>query len=357
MTIIGIQLEEERQNMKSIIYFSLIFLLVNAGFSQDKINVVTTLSTYADIAEKIGGDKVIVEYIVRGNQDAHFVRPKPSYAVMLNKADLFVTTGLDLEMWVPALVDMSKNNNIRSGQPGYVAAHDGIDLLEKPEVMSREGGDLHIYGNPHITSSPLNMINVAENISIGLGNVDSKNKDYYKSNYNVFKKQMVEWMFGKELVRLMGDKILIKLANSGQLIDFISKKEYKSKKIVEYLGGWMKEGLVLKDKKIVAYHKNWIYFKNLLGIDIVGYVEPKPGIPPSPKHVEQLINTMKNNDIKVIIAANYFDENKVKNISQIVGAKPVIVPLYVYGNDNIDDAFKMYEYWVKELNSAFAESE
>jgi ABC-type Zn uptake system ZnuABC Zn-binding protein ZnuA len=199
-------------------------LLVVSGFSQDKINVVTTLSTYADVVKKIGGNKVDVKYIVPGNQDAHFVRPKPSYAVLLNKADLFVTTGLDLELWVPTLIDMSKNDKIRSGQPGYVAAYDGIDLLEKPEVMSREGGDLHIYGNPHITTSPVNMIQVARNISIGLTNIDSKNKVYYQANFESFKNKMVDWLFGEELVRLMGDNLLIKLANSGQLIDFISSK-------------------------------------------------------------------------------------------------------------------------------------
>ena len=328
-------------------------LLVVSGFSQEKIKVVTTLSTYADIAKKIGGDKVNVNYIVPGDQDAHFVRPKPSYAVLLNDADLFVTTGLDLEMWVPALVDMSKNNNIRSGQPGFVAAYDGIDLLEKPDVMSREGGDLHIYGNPHITSSPLNLLVVAENISIGLGNVDSKNKQYYYTNFNDFKAKTVAWLFGDELVKLMGDKLLIKLANSGQLIDFISSKEYKGKKMIEYLGGWMKRALFLKDKKIVAYHKNWIYFKNLLGFEIAGYVEPKPGIPPSPKHVQQLINTMKDYNIKVILAANYFDESKVRNISQKVGAKPVIVPLYVHGISEVDDIYKLFDLWINELNAAF----
>ena len=343
--------------MKITLYFSLIFMVAASAFTQDKINVVTTLSTYADIAKKIGGDKAEVKYIVPGNQDAHFVRPKPSYAVMLNKADLFVTTGLDLEMWVPALVDMSKNNDIRSGQSGFVAAYDGIDLLEKPDVMSREGGDLHIYGNPHITSSPLNLIQVAENISIGLAKVDSKNEDYYQSNYKAFKKQMIEWLFGKELVRLMGDKILIKLANSGQLFDFISEKEFKGKKMIDYLGGWMQDALELKGKKIVAYHKNWIYFKSLLGIDIMGYVEPKPGIPPSPKHVEQLISKMKTNNVKVIFAANYFDESKIKNISQKVGATPVIVPLYVNGIEEVDDIYKLYELWITKLKSAFVESE
>lgn len=339
--------------MKPIIYVCLMFLVAVSGFAQDKINVVTTLSTYADIAEKIGGAKVSVKYIVPGDQDAHFVRPKPSYAVLLNDADLFVTTGLDLEMWVPALVDMSKNNNIRSGQPGYVAAYDGIDLLEKPDVMSREGGDLHIYGNPHITSSPLNMLNVASNIAIGLENVDPANSEYYQSNLKIFNDKIYEWMFGVELVKLMGGKLLVKLSNSGQIIDFISRKEYKGKKMIQYLGGWMKDGLFLKDKKIVAYHKNWIYLKNLLGFEIVGYVEPKPGIPPSPKHVEQLIQKMKDNNIKIVLTANYFDKSKVKNICEKVGATPVIVPLYVRGNNETENIFKLYDFWIAKLKAAF----
>lgn len=339
--------------MKILIYFSIVFLFASSLLANDKINVVTTLSTYADIAQRIGGDKVDVKYIVPADQDAHFVRPKPSYAVLLNKADLFVSTGLDLEMWVPALVDMSKNNNIRSGQPGFVAAYDGIDLLEKPSVMSREEGDLHIYGNPHITSSPLNMLYVAENIAIGLGNVNPVNSDYYQSNLKNFNDKMYDWMFGTELVKLMGGKLLVKLANSGQLIDFISQKEYKGKKMIQYLGGWMKEGLFLKDKKIVAYHKNWIYLQNLLGFEIVGFVEPKPGIPPSPKHVEQLIQKMKDNNIKIVLAANYFDESKIKNICEKVGATPVILPMYVKGNKDTDDIFKLYDFWIAQLKTAF----
>lgn len=342
--------------MKLFIYFILAHTFFMSSSAQDNINVVTTLSTYADIAKKIGGDKVQVKYVVPGDQDAHFVRPKPSYAVWLNKADLFVTTGLDLEMWVPSLLDMSKNNNIRSGQSGYVAAYDGIDLLEKPSVFSREEGDLHIYGNPHITSSPLNMLHVAENITIGLGNVDSQNKEYYQENLTSLKKQIVEWLFGKELLRLMGEKLLIKLANSGQLIDFVSSKDYKGKKMIEYLNGWMKDALFLKDKKIVAYHKNWAYLKNLLGFEIVGYVEPKPGIPPSPKHVEELIQTMKENQVEIVLAANYFDESKINNICEKVDAIPVIVPLYVGGAEGTEDVFKLYDLWIGKLKLAFNEN-
>jgi len=340
--------------MKIIKYIIILYLLIiNIVSGNEKINVVTTLSTYADIAKKIGGDIVNVEHIVAGDQDAHFVRPKPSFAVLLNKADLFISTGLDLELWVPSLVDMSKNDRIRSGESGFVAAYDGIKLLDKPSVLSRSEGGLHIYGNPHITSSPLNYKIIAENITIGLNKIDPGNSDFYKKNLTNFQDQIDKKTFGEDLVKLMGGKILTKLANSGQLIQFLSTKEYKGKKLIDNLGGWLKEGMSFRNKKIVAYHKNWIYFKKLFGINVIGYVEPKPGIPPSPKHVENLIQDMKENNVKVILAANYFDENKVKNICNKVGATPVIAPIYVNGTEDTEDVFRLITKWIQSLKTAF----
>ena len=172
--------------MKKQIIIIALLICSNLLFAADKINVVTTLSTYADIVKYIGKDKVNVQYIVEGDQDAHFVRPKPSFAVLLSKADLFVSTGLDLELWVPTLVDMSKNDKIRSGQQGFVAAYDGVNLLDKPDVFSRSEGGLHIYGNPHITPNTLNLKIIAENITIGLEKIDPQNSDYYINNLKIF---------------------------------------------------------------------------------------------------------------------------------------------------------------------------
>ncbi len=342
--------------MKKSIYkvFLIITITFNVSLANDKINIVTTLSVYSDIAKQVGGDRIQVKYIVPGDQDAHFVRPKPSYAVMLNKADLFVTTGLDLELWVPSIVDMSKNDKIRSGQTGYVAANDGIELLEIPTVLSRSEGGLHIYGNPHITTSPLNFKIIAENITIGLEKVNPENSNYFRDNLKLFRQKIDHKLFGEELVKLMGGKLLTKLANSGQLIDFLSEKEYQGKKMITFLGGWLKDAMIFRDKKIVAYHKNWTYFKNLFGIDVIGFVEPKPGIPPSPKHVEGLVLAMRKNNVTVLLSANYFDENKVKTICEKVGAKPVIVPLYVDGVEGTEDVFKLFDLWIGELKLAFS---
>jgi len=340
--------------MRKINLIIMILALSFSGlFAQKKLFVVTTLTTYADIAKKIGGDKIEVHYIVQGDEDAHFVRPKPSYAVMLSKADLFVSTGLDLELWVPSLVDMSKNEKIRSGQVGFVAAADGIELLDKPSVLSRSEGGLHIYGNPHITSSPLNLKIIAENIAIGLEKNDPENSDFYEKNLKIFKNEIDQRLFGSKLLNLMGGELLTKLANSGRLFEFLTAKKFRGKRLIEYLNGWLKEALPFRNKKIVTYHKNWIYFARVFGLQIVGHVEPKPGIPPSPKHVEELITLMRKNKIKVILSANYFSEIKVRKICSKVGAYPVIVPMYVGGAKGVNDVFKLIEFWIEKLNQAF----
>jgi len=153
----------------------IIGLIISAGVmllpAQEKINVVTTLTLYADIANYIGGDIVETHAIVAGDQDAHFVQPKPSFAVWMNKADLFIETGLDLEIWAPALIDKSRNPRIRSGQPGYVAVADGVPMLQVPASPDRSQGDVHIYGNPHYWLDPENGKVIMESILNGLEKV------------------------------------------------------------------------------------------------------------------------------------------------------------------------------------------
>jgi len=338
---------------KLYIALTLCFASVQVLFSGDKLSVVATLSTYADIAKKIGQDKVEVNYIVPGNQDAHIVRPKPSYAVIMNEADIFISTGLDLELWAPSLVDMSKNPNIRSGQIGYIAASAGIDLLDKPDILSRSEGGLHIYGNPHIITGPLNFAVIAENIAIGLEKNDPENSAYYRKNLHSFKDQLYRYIFGKDLLGLLGGDLLTKLTLNENLIDFLSSKSYKDKKLIDYLGGWIKRGMIFRDKKMVCYHKNWIYFEQMFGVMVIGYVEPKPGIPPSPKHVEELVQDMRKNNIQVLMAANYFSKTKVEEICEKVGAIPVIVPMGVGGAKETDDVFMLVNYWVEHLSNAF----
>jgi len=313
------------------------------------LHVVTTLPDYAFFAKLIGADRVSIKAIVRGDQDAHFIRPKPSFATALRKADVLVATGLDLELWLQTVINKSGNGRIRSGQTGYVSAATGINLLEKPKTMSRAEGGVHIFGNPHITCSPINMKDCASNIATGLIKNDPAGREIYLQNLKKLHRKIDEQLFGSKLVEILGSDVLCSLAEQDKLIPFLQEHKLEGKLLIEYLDGWMKEMLPLRGTPIVTYHKNWIYFLKLFGLEEAGTVEPKPGIPPSLKHVTKLVNMMRQRDIRIILAANYFDQQKVRTVADRTGAKAVIVPLYVGGAPGIDDYFKLVDYWTNEL--------
>ena len=328
--------------------------LVGTSRADKPLRVVTTLPDYKFIAEYIGGDRVVVEAIVRGDQDAHFIRPKPSFVTMVRGADLLISTGLDLELWLPTVVNKSGNTRVRSGEPGYVAASQGMKLLEKPKVMSRSEGGVHIYGNPHVNCSPINMKVAARNITVGLVKNDPEAKDYYNANLDRLLDEIDRRLFGDELVEFLGGETLCKLAERGTLVSFLEDNEFRGKPLVEYVGGWVGRMMALRGTPIVTYHKNWVYFVRLFGLEEAGTVEPKPGIPPSPQHVTDLVEQMRARSIKILLAANYFDEQKIRTVAGRVDADAVIVALYVGGVDGVNDYFQLVDYWVNGVLTAAA---
>ncbi|MFH1438858.1 MAG: metal ABC transporter substrate-binding protein [Pseudomonadota bacterium] len=329
------------------IFLTVLLILLMAGgrsaAADKKLNVVTTIATYGNIAKLIGGDKIDVTIFVDGNEDPHFIRPKLSYSEKLAKADMFVDTGLDLELWVPALEDAAGNMKIMSGGSGYVSASSGLKLLEKVDVQDRKEGDVHIHGNPHIYNCPVCLFQVAKNICTGLKKVDPANKSYYKSNLAKFETRLGNKLYGEALVGILGVKVLNKLAAKGKLISFLEEEQFEGKPLIDSLAGWMKQALPIRGRKVVAYHKNWAYFAKVFGLDIVEYVEPKPGIPPTAKHVKHVVDTMKKNNVKVVLSANYYDKAKVKAVAKKVGAKPVIVTISAGGEKGVDDVFDVFD--------------
>jgi ABC-type Zn uptake system ZnuABC Zn-binding protein ZnuA len=316
------------------------------------VEVVTTLSPYAAIAREVGGERVRARSIARGDEDGHFVKPKPSYALMLRDADLFVTTGLDLELWAPVLVDKSGNRRIREGAAGYVNASQGVPLLDVPSSASRSAGDVHVYGNPHIFTSPLNAKVVAANIAAGLARVDPAGAAGYEASLARFRRRIDEALYGKPLVDLLGADTLEPLARQGTLIAFLRGRTYQGKPLLDRLGGWLGRGRGFRGGKLVTYHKNWIYFTDLFGLEVVDYVEPKPGIPPSARHVHQLIRTMEAQDIGVLLAADYFSREQIGAIAERTGARAVVVPLGPL-EKGPHTYFELVDRWVGELAAAF----
>lgn len=334
---------------------ALVLALFSTAAARAAVRVVTTLPAYASIAEAVGGDRVEAASIASGGEDAHFVKAKPSYALMLREADLFVTTGLDLELWAPTLVDKSGNRRIRDGQPGFVSASRGVPMLDVPETVSRAAGDVHVYGNPHIHTSPVNAKIVAGNVAAGLKRVDPAGAAAYEAGLARFRRRIDEALYGEELLKVLGSHTLDPLAREGKLVPFLEGRTLEGRPLAERLGGWLgKARRSFYGEEIVTYHKNWIYFTTLFGLDVVGYVEPKPGIPPSARHVHELIALMAERRIPVLFAASYFSRDQVATIAERTGAEPVIVPL---GPSDLsaDGYFGLVDQWVDRLAGAFGD--
>ena len=317
------------------------------------VRVVTTLPVYAEIAAIIGGNVVSVEAIADPAQDAHFVRPKPSFALMLRRADLFITTGLDLELWVPALLDKAGNADVREGASGYIRAHEGVPLLDVPENPDRSGGDIHVYGNPHLFTDPLNMIQVARNIAEGLKAAEPGQAAVFERNLERFANEVHRRLYGERLLEMLGGETLSMLDRQDELIPFLERTDYEGQKLIALLGGWHAAAAPFRGERVICYHKNWAYLEDRFGVECAQYVEAKPGIPPTPGHVSELIDLMRNQGIDVLLAANYFDPAKVRAVASRAGATAVIVPLQPGGAPGASSYFDVVDSWIDGLAAAF----
>ncbi len=335
-------------------------VLSGTGLSSDPIpvrspvKVVATLPLYASIVREIAGDEVEVTSIAHPNEDAHFVRPKPSFALDLRRADMFITTGLDLELWVRALLDRAHNTDVLEGARGYVTAYTGIELLDIPLAADRSAGDVHVFGNPHLMTDPLRALQVARNITTGLKRVAPDRAGRFEAGLASFADKIHRHLFGDRLVDLLGGETLEQMANGGTLHDFLETNEFEGESLIEQLGGWLGLAEPFRGSQLICYHKNWAYLEDRFGITCADYVETKPGIPPTPRHVSRLIERMRDDGLQVLLAASYFDERKVSTVAERGGATVVRVPMSTGAMPGVDDYFSLVDTWVGGLARAFA---
>jgi zinc/manganese transport system substrate-binding protein len=317
------------------------------------LKVVTSLTTYGAIAREIVGDRATVTSIAQGNEDPHFVQPKPSFVSILRGADLFVTTGLDLELWVPPLIDRAGNRKVSEGGPGYVTAYTGIQLLEVPTSLNRAEGDIHADGNPHIHTDPLNAIIIARNILTGLNRVSPGNSAYFTGRERDFEQRVLEATMGKELVGILTPATAFDLLKSDRLLDFLGANKFQGQPLATRLGGWLKAGEVFRGKEIACYHKEWAYFNRRFQTTCAEYIEAKPGIPPTPGHVQDVIKLMRDRHIPLLFASNYFDRKQIQLVADRTGAKAVIVPEATDGAPGVHTYFDLVNTWIGGLTAAF----
>jgi zinc/manganese transport system substrate-binding protein len=329
--------------------------MVGEGSAQaDPVRVVATLPVYADLVAKIGGAGVDVSAIAAPNEDAHFVRPKPSFALSIRRADLFITTGLDLELWAPTVLDRAGNADVSEGGRGYVTAYTGIELLDIPVSADRSGGDVHLFGNPHLTTDPLRALQVARNITVGLERVAPDRTGVWNAGLARVAAEIHGRLFGGRLVELLGGDLLEQLALQGTLHAFLEGEEFEGRPLISELGGWLGAAEAFRGRDIICYHKNWAYLEDRFGVRCADFVEAKPGIPPTPGHVASLLEKMTSEGIGVILAASHYDERKVETVAQRGMARSVIVPMNPGGRAGADDYFALVDTWVDGLAQAFA---
>lgn len=296
---------------------TLFFLLMLQIFpAAAAVKVITTTEDLAAIAKEVGGDRVEVDFIARGVQDPHFIEAKPSYMVKLSRADLFVQVGLELEAaWVNSLLAGARNGKIQAGASGFVDASHGIQALEIPAgPADRSQGDVHLQGNPHYWLDPVNGKRIARNIAEGLKRADPSGKDDYDRRADRF-----------------------------------------SEKLDQAIVRWSESMKPLKGTKIITYHNSWPYFLRRFDLHAAGYIEPKPGIPPSTAHLQALIGLIQREKIKVIVMEPYFDEKAPRFVAEKAGAKVVVLPPSVSSGTGIADYFQLYDHLVATLVNALRE--
>jgi zinc/manganese transport system substrate-binding protein len=282
--------------------------------ADSKLNIMAATTDLAALAQEIGGDKVNVESVARGYQDPHFVEAKPSFLLKLRHADLLVVVGLELEIgWLPPLISQSTNPKIQVGAPGYFDASRFAKILEIPTgVVTRAEGDVHPLGNPHYWLDPENGLRIAKGIQTKLSEMRPNDSAYFAQQYDSFEQR-------------------IKQAD-----------EKWTAQMKPYAG-----------RKVVTYHRSWPNFAEHFGLNVVGYVEPRPGIPPSPQHTVELIGMMKRDGVKVILVEPYFDLKTPNAIARDTGAQVVVLMPSVGGEKEITDYFKLFDYDIAKLKQAF----
>lgn len=293
------------------VFAAALLLLPSVLFA--RLQVVTTTEDLAAIVREVGKDEVEVFAIAKGYQDPHFVDPKPSYLLKLRRADLLVVVGLELEVgWLPPLLENARNSRILPGSPGFLNASEGCTILQKPVgTVDRSMGDVHPLGNPHYWTDPENGRAIARHVAAKLSELDGAHEAQYKAQLAQFEAALTE----KEKV-------------------------------------WKAIASAFTGLRVVTYHNSWPNFAQAFGIEVVNHIEPKPGIPPSPNHLQALITQMKRDHIRVILMEPYFDEKLPKKIAAESGATLVVFSPSVGGAASIKTYFDVFDHNLQALKDA-----
>jgi ABC-type Zn uptake system ZnuABC Zn-binding protein ZnuA len=313
------------------------------------LRVCATVPELGSLVREIGGDQVSVAVFAKGTEDPHFVEAKPSFIKTLSECDLYVQLGLDLEMgWAPVLLQNSRNGKVLPGAQGYLDASTAIIPLEVPSgPVDRSMGDVHPFGNPHYMTDPINGLRVARLIRDKLSDLQPGSQKYFENRYESFHQRLSTALVGEILAKKYDAEKLALLYEHGKLNALL-----KSQGEETLLSGWLGMTHPYYGTKVVTDHNMWPYFARRFGIEIVGYLEPKPGIPPTTAHLGAVVNLMKASRVKIVLAAAYYDPRYANFVSENTGARVALMANQVGARAGTDDYINMIDYNVRQLVAA-----
>lgn len=307
----------------------------------EPVRVVTTLGVLKYVAEQVGGDRVQAAALAPAGQDPHYIVPTPDLQRKASEARLFIQVGRGLELWAKNVIDGSGNTKIAPGQPGHVWASTSCPLLELPKELSREWGDIHPEGNPHVWLDPLSVRVIAANVCEALCKVDTAGAEAYRKNLEGFERRIADALYGRELVEAVGWKklgILDRRLKGGELDEYL-----KDRGLTERLGGWLGKARSLKGAKVMSYHKTYIYFAARFGFDIVAELEERPGIPPTASHRDEVVKLAKQHGVKAILNDNFYPRGAADYVARETGAKVIVACIDVGASEEVSDYFKLID--------------
>jgi ABC-type Zn uptake system ZnuABC Zn-binding protein ZnuA len=331
---------------------SLLMCAATAG-ADDVIRVVATIPDLGSLAKEVGGDKVEVTVVTKGPEDPHFAEAKPSFITALSRADAYIQAGLDLEIgYAPMLLNNARNRNVLPGSPGYVDASLAITPLEvRTGKIDRSMGDVHPLGNPHYLLDPLRGLQVAELIRDHFAKIRPDLAADFKGRYEDFRRRLLEALVGAPLARKYDAEKLVLLYEHGRLESFL-----RSQGDLDALGGWL--GLVrpFRGRQVVDDHRIWPYFTRRFGFEILGDMEPVPGVPPTTRHLTQLIAQMQAADVRVVLSSSYYDQRHANFVAEATGARVVPMAQQVGSRPQVTDYLSMIDYNVRQIVRAFEQA-
>jgi ABC-type Zn uptake system ZnuABC Zn-binding protein ZnuA len=314
------------------------------------LEVFTTVPDLADLAARVGGDQVETFSMVSGREDAHFAEPRPSFVKRLAKADVFITVGMELEAgYEPALRRNARNPRIAAGRPGYIVAGSAVQALEVPRsgAVTRAMGDVHVQGSPHFNVDPLSGLRVADLIRARLSELRPASASYFASNYEGLRRLVSERLVGEELSKKYDAIKLALLFQRGQLVEFLEGQGDRAR-----LGGWLGRMAPHHGTRVVDDHRMWPYFARTFGIVIAADMEPRPGSPPTTRHLQSVIETMKAEDIRVIIKSAYYDTRHARFVADATNARTATLAHQVGAVDGANTWIDMIDHNVEALAKA-----